>query len=565
MSSAYIKGKPNTSWWTAQVRKGIEFRKRYARETRWSVWRDYYRGVWAPGVMPSNLFFKMLRTITPRIYFRNPSISIQSAKPGPENLAFAHILERIDNKLLRRMRVKNQIKKIVQDAFKFGTGIGKLGYGAEFTPTPDLISTSEPVRKGEKFEYNALVQPDMPWFMRVPTGSFIVPTGLDAFEAAPWCAMWIRRPLEDVMDDPRFKNTASLKATSYQMIPGADNQSNRIASPVEMIDLVEVRDKKRQQVFVFAPFSGGEKVLFQDDDDLQWDNRLPYYPVVFNDDDEVMWGTPDSAILEPLQLELNETKTVMMKHRRLSLVRILAEIGSISPEEAAKLVGEDVSPIVWCSDLAKAVQIIESGGIPKDLFLAEDNLMRDSRETVGFGRNQFGEFKPGSSDTTAMEAQLVAMASEIRIDERRDMLADMLVELVTDMHKIIFERWDEEMIVDVAGPGGQMLWVRFKGSMLSNGRYEINIDPDSSVPETKGLREQKAIQIFNMLNGDPLTDQVELRKYLFREMTTMSSDSLLKVVPQGVGTQENPMDVEQLGSMLGMVQQQGEGPNLAAV
>ena len=70
-------------------------------------------------------------SIVPRIYFRNPSISLVASKPGLENMLFAQVLERIDNKLIKRMKIKNQIKLMVQDAFMFGTCVGKLGYRSE--------------------------------------------------------------------------------------------------------------------------------------------------------------------------------------------------------------------------------------------------------------------------------------------------------------------------------------------------------------------------------------------------------------------------------------------------
>ncbi len=105
----YLKNnasKPDVMWWNSQIRKGLTFRKESAYEEKWDIWRRYYRNEFKPGVLPSNIFFKMIRTIVPRIYFRNPSISVQSAKPGMENLIFSKLVERVDNKILRQMKIK---------------------------------------------------------------------------------------------------------------------------------------------------------------------------------------------------------------------------------------------------------------------------------------------------------------------------------------------------------------------------------------------------------------------------------------------------------------------------
>ena len=350
MPEGYFQGRPNVSWWEDQLRQGIEFRKKYAREKEWETWRNYYRGIWKPGIMPSALYFKLLRTIVPRIYFRNPSISISPAKPGAENLAFASILERLDNKLLRKMKMKKQMKKIVQNAFMFGTGVGKLGYGAEFSIIPDIGGTDDPKKKGEAFEYNSLIRPNMPWFLSVHPGSFIVPAGLGDYEDARWSAMWVRRPLSDVQGDPRFKNTKNMTATSTSLLPNVDNMKTNIVRPVDMVDLVEVRDKKMGKVFVMAPYSENKIIYGPEDDDLYVNGRHTFYPINFNEDDDVFWGIPDSVNIDPLQREINEIKTMEMKHRRLTLVRILAKRNSISTEEAEKLVSETVSPVVWLDD-----------------------------------------------------------------------------------------------------------------------------------------------------------------------------------------------------------------------
>ena len=77
--------------------------------------------------------------------------------------------------------MKRQIKKIVQDTFFFGTGFGKLGYGAEFTPSPELGDTSIPLDKRHtgnvrqyKVEYRSGVIANMPWFMRTHPGNMIL-------------------------------------------------------------------------------------------------------------------------------------------------------------------------------------------------------------------------------------------------------------------------------------------------------------------------------------------------------------------------------------------------------
>jgi len=550
----YTSGKPAVGWWQSEIKAGIDYRKRYAREDMWPAWRQYYRGRWADGVLPINLFFMMLRTTVPRLYFRNPSVSVMSAKPGRENLAFSLILQRIDNKLVRSMKIKKQMKKIVQDTFLFGTGAGKVGFGAEFSPAPG-DEEGVKVEGGTlnwRPEYRADIVPNMPWFLRIPTGGLIVPPGVQDMDEARWVGHQMSRPLEDVMGDSRFTNTNSLQPTKIQTAGGT------IQSQVQMVDLVEIRDTQTGKVFVI-PKEAGDKPLLFEDDPLQHNGRTAIHSISFNDDDEVFWGVPDSVILDPRQREANEIRTQMMKHRRIAIAKILYEEGSIDKAEFDKLVSEDVGAGVKVNDISR-VKFDQIAEIPRDLIVAGDSNTQDLREEMGFSRNQFGEYNNRSGDTTATEATIVRMATEIRVDERRDMLADMLTEIIRDTHNIIFSRWTQEQVIDLIGPGGVPLFVKYRGDMLRGGQYEVRVDPDSSVPMTKAVREQKANATFDRLKSNPLIDPIGLTEYLLHEMHGVEFDHLMVALNlQGGGTEDKPITPQEYAQILGKAGEQNQG------
>lgn len=544
--------KPDVPWWLQQIRYGLAFRKEAAYEAKWPQWRNMYRGEWKPGIMPSNVFFKMVRTVVPRIYFRNPSISVVSRKPGMEGFLLAKLLERTDNKLLVQMQVKKHMKRQVQDAFMFGTGPGKLGFGSQFHSSPEGVGTTEAplYNKGkEAVEYNFDVMPNMPWYARWPVNGYVVPAGTVNREDARWECFITRRPLSDLKVDKRLKNIDKVKPARSSLLRtefsrGADK------FPVEMADLYELRDKKTGQVFILSPHLE-DTVLAQEDDEFLRLGIEVGYPLIFNDDDERFWGIPDSQILEPLQRSLNEIKTMEMFHRRLSIVRILAKRNAISQEEAEKLIGPDVLPIIWTEeDPELAIKVMQSADIPDALWKSEANLVNEVRETLGFSRNEFGEFQGGRESPTATEAQIVKAASEIRVDERRDMIADLLVSLTHDINTIIFKHWTEEQVVDVVGPGGVPIWVAFKPAMLKRGKYEISVDPDQSIPMTKELKEQKAVVVYEQFKQNPLIDPVKLTAYLLHNMHGVAFDDMMRGLPQGAGlTQEQPLSISQFGEL----------------
>lgn len=553
----YIRNKVDAAWWLEQIKAGELYRKRAAYEEHWPAWRSYYRGDWAPHVQPMNIFFSMLRSTVPRVYFRNPTVSVAPAKPGMLFVAFAKILERTDNKLIRQMKLKTHMKRAIQDAFLFGTGAVKVGFGGLYTPSPSFNPDFDNYgrdRKGNLTEFLNSTMPEMPWVSRLRPKSLIAPALLEGFDNTPWLATEIIRPIDDIKRDPRLTNTNDIFTYMHE-VSGKDYALKRRR---KVARLYEIRDWRTGQVFVISSDGKGKnRVHFEGPDEFQIVG-MPIIPLVFNEDDEYCWGIPDAKILEPYQKEINEIKTQIMKHRRLSLVKILARRKGILEEEAQKLVSEDVLPVIFTEgDPRMVVDKLQAANIPQDLLLAARELAQDIRDTVGFSRNQMGEFNSRNADTTATEARIVQMASEIRVDERRDMVADLLTDVMEHVNTVIFNHWGVEQVVDVVGPGGVPVWVQFQGKLLKEGHYHIKIDPDSSMPETREAREYRATQLYQLLSKNPLIDPMKLTQYLLTELRGTAFDDLMRAMPQ-VGQPQQSLDPSSYANMLSASMQQSQ-------
>jgi hypothetical protein len=307
-----------------------------------------------------------------------------------------------------------------------------------------------------------------------------------------------------------------------------------------MVDLYEVRDRKFQKVFLFAPAGGakhpggaqgGRELMMVDEDPLQR-RGFPFKQVVFNDDDLVCWGVPHAQILEPQQLEANEIRTQTMHHRRAALVKLLLERNAMTKEDQAKLVSEDVNAVIEVDgNPDRVAKVLQTSYIPNDLIQAESLNSQDVRETLGFSRNEFGEFQSRRGDTSAEEARNVHASSEIRVDDMRDAMADLLESVVREWMEMIFDFWGEEQVIDVIGPGGVSIWVSVNPRELKSGRYIVHIDPDSPATMSASDRENIAFARYNVLKDNPHVDPTLLTRYLINEMSGVEMDDLLKAMP----------------------------------
>lgn len=556
MAEGYISsGQPDIAWWTSAIAQAKQFRKTHAYEDHWSRWRNWARGKFERGQLPANVYFKMVRSQIPRIYFRNPSISIGATKPGLEYFILSKLLERVDNKLLDHMGIKTQMKACVLNGVMFGTGIMSRGYGAEFTPSPIDISTHSPDAGGrrmkEEVEYNTLVRPDQPWALNTHPRDFLVPAWTTDIFSARWTCREVIRSRGDILDDPRLTNKEDLEKGVGGRTQGKLIITDMSERSRQGITLYEIRDKKSGMVFVIAPWTSSGmqntalKPLYIGEDKLQRNNRLPSYPLIFNNDDEQFWGIPDSIIIEPQQYEKNEIRNQLRQHRKIILKKFLYTVGAISPDELDKLVADDnVNIAVGVNDL-NSVKPIEGGQLPQGLLEADALIDREVEEILGLGVNQFGGYAPGSADRSATESQIVNQATQIRVDERRDTCADLLVNLVQDMNDDIIEYWGDDMVADVAGPAGVPIWIKFHPELLKSASWDVSVDPDTSIPLTKQYKEQKATQLYGNLYGkNQQVDPTALTHFYLSQVYGVDADSIL-LNPVMQTSPSQPMDIQQ--------------------
>ncbi len=378
----------------------------------------------------------------------------------------------------------------------------------------------------------------MPWAKRAQAGTIVLPDGTYRMNEARWIANLIRRPKDDLLRDPRIKGAEGLTGSTSRGDSSISDAA--VDSTLEMVDLYEVRDRKFQKVFLFAPAGGarhpgsaqgGRELMMVDNDPLQ-ERGFPFKQVVFNDDDLVCWGVPHAQILEPQQLEANEIRTQTMHHRRAALVKLLVERSAMTPEDQAKLVSEDVNAVIEVDgNPDRVAKVLQTSYIPNDLIQAESLNSQDVRETLGFSRNEFGEFQSRRGDTSAEEARNVHASSEIRVDDMRDAMADLLESVVREWMEMIFDFWGEEQVIDVIGPGGVSIWVSVNPRELRSGRYIVHIDPDSPATMSASDRETIAFARYNVLKDNPHVDPTLLTRYLINEMSGVEMDDLLKAMP----------------------------------
>ena len=519
-----LTGSKRLEAWKDAIKLGIKYRQVYGRSKDWHMYKNMYRGYFKAGTVPVNIIYAVGRSLIPQLYFRNMRVSNIPLRPG--YTMHARILDRIDNWMIQEMGMKEEFKSMILDAYLCGTAPGILGYDSEYGFKSELASSeiegdgtlSSFAKSGEKIEYNFNVSPGMPWFLRCNPMDFVVPWGTRRFKEAQWFAFRKMRPLQDVLEDPKYKNKTNIKGAFRLRLENSSNEGNVTIfedAKSEWVELWEIHDQRTGLVSVLT--MNHDKFLRDEFDELQIEG-LPACVLGFNEDPDFFWWTPDARLISEQQLEINDIRTMAKAHRRVALLKVMYD-RSLKPEEVAKLMDGDPKVAVSVDigatgDIRKLVHLFQSH-VPPDLALAAREVREDVREIVGFSRNQMGSFEDSSGRRTAHEAQIVQQASMIRIDERRDIMADLLTDVTRKCNQQIFKHWDAERIVDIVGPDGARYWIRFTGKEL-RGEFMHKVQPEEALPASQGTKRQDAQFLTDLAAKIPGMDA----KYLIESLAS---------------------------------------------
>lgn len=491
------------------IRLGIRYRTVYGRSAEWGLYKNMYRGFWGDKIVPVNILYAVARALIPQLYFRNPRVEVLPTKPGfgPH----AQVLTKCDNYLIHETGVKKECKRLILDAYISGVGCGIRGYDSEYGYSPSFMvddyfeltdtSNTQTDDKGKRIEYSDIIKPGMPWFMRCNPLDFVVPWGSYSWEECRWFAFRKMRPLQDVKEDPKYSNTSNLKAP-YKSVadrPNEGGSSTKInllgeEPKEEFVELYQVHDKRTKRVYTIS--LDHDKFLRNEYDYLQVET-LPADVLQFNEDPDYFWCAPDARHIKVQQEEINDIRTMARAHRRVALLKVIAD-KNISKEELEKFLDGDPKTVMRVDvgstgDIRKLIHMVQAH-VPPDLTIAAREVREDIREIIGFSRNQMGAFEAPSGRRTAYETEVVRAASMIRVDERRDAMADLLTNVVRYYNQIIFQNWNDERVTDIVGPDGARYWVSYTGRQIA-GEFDYKVNVEEAIPMDIRTRRNDALEL----------------------------------------------------------------------
>lgn len=527
----------NIQEWITKIKSGEQFKKDYADSDMWNTFYSYYKNKYEKGILPINLIYSIGRSIIPQVYFNNPGVSITSTIPGYDT--YTKVLETLINRLFFKLKIKNVVKKVILHTYLYGTGIFKIGYGSYWNGLKENVS-----KRRYNMDYGNY-DLETPWLKYVNPKQYFIPYGTEVMKDKMWECFTYYRFLDDAHNDPIYSNERkNLTATTVTPADFSSVLENTgvLSEKESYVKIYEIHDYRDGKVKIFG--EGLDKWLFYNND-ISQEHGTSSINLSFNEDPEIAWGISDCTILYPQQIEINEIRTQNMQHRRLALIKFLYLAGAIEDAELNRLLSGEVGPAIKINgNLSSSITTFQPH-IPNDFYIAQDKVREDIRELVGFSRNQIGEYDT-SSRRTAYETMTVAQSAGIRIDERRDILADALIEVAEIFISYITRYWNEYKVEQTVGVDGAIQWVRYNPSFLNKSYLTCKIDLENQIPSTKLIKRRDAIDFMQILKGSPDINQTELIKWIASFYDGINLNALLNPVNQPINTVETAEDIDKV-------------------
>jgi hypothetical protein len=544
--------------WIDELEEGLKFRREFGLEEHWAEVEALFYHVHPSNAQEGpNLIASTGDALISQLAVPAPRIGIQAKRV--ELLEAARILESLDNTLITELGLPEEIEDIILHAYLWGTGILKLGYDSEWgwDPGLDIGSSKKPMgaslsqfsKKGTRIEYNSRVRPGMPWASAVLPHDIVVPYGTRKLSSAPWIAHRVIRHIDHLKSDPKYENKGRLEPTlsmedftkSYSQVSQKHHihqyqtRMDRAFGGAEFCELWEIHDRRTERIQVVA--TGHDRFLRNQDDILQQDG-LPFVSLSFVPRARSFWTTSDAVYLRAAQAEIVDISLQAQKQRRASVMKFLYGEDAIDSEELEKLLSGDVgvaAKVKGGRALSEAIMPMTPSNLNNQLQMDSEYVRRNSRELVGFSRNQLGEFE-ASGRRTAREAMIVENGSMRRMGRRELMLSRTYIDAFRKINPMIFDFWTTPRWTQILGQGGTMEWVQFNGPELK-GSYNYEITFMSDDIRTPGQRRAQAAQLLQMLAQDPTVDQYQLRRYFLQAMNDPEMRQLISQPGNGQGDQ----------------------------
>jgi len=506
-----------------ELRRSKRWRSQEGYEDDWKRFIDLYKGKQydqkvAGDKLIVNLIFSTINTMGPSVAVNNPKFVVNARKP--ESAPQAVVTEEVLNYLWQTYRYQAEFRLSVNDWLTIGHGWVKCGYKFVKPPEEKMTDTDEGADpdSGANFgiddrddiegnvESEMYVYDDRPFVERIsPFDMFVDPDARHPKEMC-WIAQRTWRPIQDVQVDDRYSPTARKKVSAKSWSRWSNSEGDQDARDDKpdkgarsYCEIIEYYDIKRRVVATFCLDSDttGDESGF-----LIKPKPMPYalgQPFVMMRNYEVadhFYPMGDVCQIESLQLELNQTRSQMMNHRKRFQRKWIYERDAFDRDGIQALESDiDNTMIPAMSDgggLDKVVVPMPAVITPSEFYDQSGLITNDIDRVSGVS-----DYQRGAAQTavkrTATEAAMIQDAANARAQDRLSKIEEVLSQLGERIIALMQQFMTGDQVARIVTMPGKN-WVTYDSDFIQ-GEFDYSVQAGSTEPQNETFRRQSALQL----------------------------------------------------------------------
>ena len=477
-----------------------KWRKQDGYDALWRRMNDLYRGKHFDDYknedqMLVNIAFSTINVISPSISVNYPKITVNAV--SSEFAAQAVIAEAVVNYWWKHKDIRSEFRRAVKDMLAFGHGWVKVGYRfvEEEVEGESEISEANPDGIGHP---NTIVREDSPFAERVSVNDVFVDPDATSMKDIKWIAQRIRRPIADVKNDKRYSKAARLDVTPMAVSRYADDPSRR-----------KVYDKNEgyAEIWEFYDISSNTMSVFCEGSDmfLVKPMKMPYsfgqpFVMIRNYDvPDHFYPIGDLESIEPLQLELNETRSQMMNHRKKFSRKYLYRESAFDQMGRTALESDEDNVMVPVSSdeaLGGVVTAFPAVINPPEFYNQSNMIIGDIDRISGVSEFQRGAVS--EIRRTATESSLMQDAANARTSDKLAVVEQAIAEVGRRMLQLAQQFMQGEQVARVIGKDGEPMWINYDRDYLQ-GDFDFEVAAGSTQPHNESFKRQMALQLVDAM------------------------------------------------------------------
>lgn len=526
------------------------FRKHEAYDDLWKRMNDLYRGKHFPDNLTYedkvavNICFSTINVIGPSVAVNYPKITVTAV--NPEDSDGAEIVEAVVNCWWRKHGVLPEFQNAVKDMLIYGFGYLKTGY--RFVEEDEEIPDDEYQRafeeKRAEAEMYAAQAPDMagdlptdeeiaasipstrktikhdaPFVERVSPHDIFVDPEATSFRDAKWVAQKVCKTYWELWGEESYKKSAVRRAKP-------DSRSDEMTfAPEQSWRNHDKKDWQRYTIWEFYDLQRGTMCVFADeggDEYLVDPIPQPYafgHPFIMlrnYDVPEHFYPMGELEALEPLQHELNMTRTAMFNDRKQFRRGYLYRPAAFDQVGLSQLASDEDNraiPVQGNGPLQDAIIPLPAQQPNPELYPQSEIIENDITGISGINEYMRGALP--EIRRTATEAAIIQDTANARAADKLARVEKAIGEIGRRMIQLAQQYLHEGQVAHIVGANNLPYHFHFEPEDIQ-GEYLFEVEGGSTQPMNETQRRQTAMQLLQTIApfGDPQLGLVNMREVI---------------------------------------------------